>query len=328
MTDQVDDTRRKNWGWFYYEVVDQWGATIKADGLAVYMVLIRHADQEGTCYPSTATIAEKTGLSRRHVVSTLQTLAGHNLISITSRTSIGDHGGTVHQSNLYRLLPLPSAPAAVLHSLHIPMQEVHNPTAQDTQGVMSPVHKGYAPPAHKQDPINKTQENQTQLTNDNAPQKSNKAESFTLTPKQERAFAVLWAKYPTRSGSKGSKREAQTAFAAIAEDRWEELAAALRNYITVCSGDNARMPKDACRWLKSDYWTDYIELEIPPPPKGSPDAYPPKRSTYAEREHAAAATAVSLVQRLRSGDSAAGSTGRHGGTADPDPPNRALAIAG
>lgn len=170
--DSVQDTRRKNWGWFYYDLVDQWGETIKADGLAVMMVLIRHADNDThDCYPSTATIAQKTGLSRRYVVTVLQRLAGHGLITITPRVITSAAGNTIPQSNLYTLLPLPSAPDAVpvMQGVHRDMNPVHIPTAPDAVPPMQDVHTRTAQPAPEQDLINYTQKNKTQLTSDPAP---------------------------------------------------------------------------------------------------------------------------------------------------------------
>jgi len=84
--------------------------------------------------------------------------------------------------------------------------------------------------------------------------------SAVLTLRQAQAFETLWTNHPRRRGSRGEKRAAEIEFAEIPESEWPALALAQRNYILVCSGPNGRYPKDACRWLRDDYWRDYIEI--------------------------------------------------------------------
>ena len=83
-------------------VLDIYGPKIGPYGIAVYSALARYADHEGACYPSTGSIARKTGICRRKVVSTIQLLADFKLIEIERRHSPkGDRA-----SNLYVLLPI------------------------------------------------------------------------------------------------------------------------------------------------------------------------------------------------------------------------------
>lgn len=109
----VQDDRHTDWGWFYYRIVDDFGPVIKADGVAVYMVLVRHASNDArTAYPAIATIAKKLGISERQVRYTLDRLVAAGLVAIEPRLVETANGKSRQTSNLYRLLPLPAAPPA------------------------------------------------------------------------------------------------------------------------------------------------------------------------------------------------------------------------
>lgn len=86
MNTPVRDNRRPGWGWFNYEVLDDYGALIGAHGLAVYMVLVRFANNETQAsWPAIPTIADKTGLSESTVRRTLVKLQEVGLITIEAQ---------------------------------------------------------------------------------------------------------------------------------------------------------------------------------------------------------------------------------------------------
>src|SRR5215212_7713290 len=99
----VQDRRRKGFFTIDNELVDRYGAQLKAHGLAVYMALARFANHDGACWPSLATIAKRTGMSRMQVIRELAKLQALGLIAIAHQC--GTNGE--HRANLYTLLDLP-----------------------------------------------------------------------------------------------------------------------------------------------------------------------------------------------------------------------------
>lgn len=142
MNASVRDNRRSNWGWFNYEVLDQHGAAIGPNGIAVYMALVRFANNETqAASPAVPRIAKAIGLSERTVQRTLALLETAGLIAITPRyTEDGDR-----TSNLYTLLDLSVGGDTV------------------TPGVVSDSHHGGDTQSPKQDYVNKTNLNEREI---------------------------------------------------------------------------------------------------------------------------------------------------------------------
>jgi predicted transcriptional regulator len=83
--------------WAYNYIFDVLGNKLKPNGIAVYLCLIRHANNQNQCYPSFKLIAEKCGMSRMTVIRTIDKLIGLDLIQVQKRKT--DKGGDT--SNLY-----------------------------------------------------------------------------------------------------------------------------------------------------------------------------------------------------------------------------------
>src|SRR5215213_538994 len=98
----VRDRRRKGFFTIDNVLLDWFGALLGPYGLAVYMALARFANQEGTCWPSLATIAKKTGMSRPQVIREIAKLKELGLIAVAHQ--LGKKGE--HTSNLYLLLDI------------------------------------------------------------------------------------------------------------------------------------------------------------------------------------------------------------------------------
>ena len=98
----VRDRRRKGFFTIDNELLDRYGDELGPYGLAVYMALARFANQEGSCWPSLATIARKTGMSRPQVIREIAKLKALALIAVEHQ--IGKKGE--HTSNLYILLDM------------------------------------------------------------------------------------------------------------------------------------------------------------------------------------------------------------------------------
>ena len=69
------------------------------------------------------------------------------------------------------------------------------------------------------------------------------------------AFEKWWITYPKRKGKRVGKQEAKEQFVKLDFDQYEDLKKATENY----SGEE--FPKDACRFLKKDYWKDWIDIQ-------------------------------------------------------------------
>ena len=88
--------------WAYNYIFDVLGNKLKPNGIAVYLCLIRHANNQSQCYPSFKLIAEKCGMSRMTVIRTIDKLIGLDLIQVQKRKSNkGDYS-----SNLYTIKEL------------------------------------------------------------------------------------------------------------------------------------------------------------------------------------------------------------------------------
>lgn len=98
---RVADARRR--GYFTVDniILDQYGERLGPYGLAVYVALCRFANADQECWPSHATVAKRTGMSRRQVGREIAKLADLRLILVTPQY---DAESQVHHSNLYTLL--------------------------------------------------------------------------------------------------------------------------------------------------------------------------------------------------------------------------------
>lgn len=90
---------------------------------------------------------------------------------------------------------------------------------------------------------------------------------------REKAFEVWWPTYPKRKGKRVGKQEAKEQFVKIIPDQYDDLNKATGNYST------EEYPKDACRFLKKDYWKDWINIDLPDNQKKTTDNYPAESGT-------------------------------------------------
>lgn len=108
-----------------------------ASAKVVLLVLADHADDSGLCWPSRATIAERTELSLRSVADQLRVLEAAGLISRDSRSREDGSQTSSHiQLNL-------TAAAEGVQDVQGGVQELH-PPGQDVQGGMQHVPPGGA----------------------------------------------------------------------------------------------------------------------------------------------------------------------------------------
>jgi DNA-binding MarR family transcriptional regulator len=100
----IRDTRGRGWYWIDNELLDNYGAIIGVTSLAVYNVLARRANERGQSWPGKADIMALTGLSKNAVTRALTKLERQGLISIKRRF---DPVSKVWRSNVYTLLHIP-----------------------------------------------------------------------------------------------------------------------------------------------------------------------------------------------------------------------------
>jgi len=100
---KVRDLRNGDWYWISKTVIDQYGATIKPIGIALYNCLAKHANQASFCFPSQAFIAKEIGSSVASVKRSLDQLIRLELISKERKK----------YCNIYYLLKLDSSRRAI-----------------------------------------------------------------------------------------------------------------------------------------------------------------------------------------------------------------------
>jgi hypothetical protein len=73
---------------------------------------------------------------------------------------------------------------------------------------------------------------------------------------KEKAFEKWWSTYPKRNGKRVGKQEALEQFLKLDVSEYNDLKKATDNY------SSEDYPKDACRFLKKDYWKDWINVQV------------------------------------------------------------------
>ena len=103
---ELEDRRRHNFYIVDNEVIDDYAELIpenrRADALAVYCVLARHADAGGRAWPGTAYIGRKIGRSRPTVIDAVKELGKLGLVGKEERPNTS--GGQA--TNVYTLPPV------------------------------------------------------------------------------------------------------------------------------------------------------------------------------------------------------------------------------
>ena len=168
------------------EVIDEYGAKIGPLGVAVYNVLVKHANKFGTsCFPSYQTIADKLGISRNSAMKGVEILVAEKLVRKDRRE---DPTGAP-KSNDYKILPVkkgkkqPSVPPEkVVQNLHHPsnLSDAGSansalPSSDSAPPLVQILHQGSAEFAPELDPSNQKHLNQTHThhARANSPPKGN-----------------------------------------------------------------------------------------------------------------------------------------------------------
>jgi hypothetical protein len=78
-------------------------------------------------------------------------------------------------------------------------------------------------------------------------------------------FAKFWAAYPARNRRKLGKAQAQELFKKLSDEDQALCVQAAANYAKGCTqtGDEfVPMPRDAIRFLKGDWWRDWLDEAV------------------------------------------------------------------
>ena len=78
---KVRDLRNGDWFWISKVILDEYGSQIQPIGIAIYCCLAEYANQEGFCFPSHKTIADKIGSSISSVQRGIRQMIKLGLIS-------------------------------------------------------------------------------------------------------------------------------------------------------------------------------------------------------------------------------------------------------
>lgn len=125
----VKDRRRRGFYIIDNDIIDHYGTALKAHGIAVYSALARFANQDGECFPSQSTIADRLGMSRMQVSREIDKLKTLHLIEV--KPQFGPHGE--QRANIYILCDVPPAELPVTHRYTGCNSELHPPvTTSDT----------------------------------------------------------------------------------------------------------------------------------------------------------------------------------------------------
>ena len=121
--------------WAYNYIFDVLGNKLKPNGIAVYLCLIRHANNQSQCYPSFKLIAEKCGMSRRTVIRTIDNLVHLDLIKVQKRkTDKNDYS-----SNLYFIKNINTEETTNNNSERV-VTESHHPSDIESPPLVSESH--------------------------------------------------------------------------------------------------------------------------------------------------------------------------------------------
>ena len=165
----VQDRRRKGFFTLDNALFDQYGSQLKAHGLAVYVALARFVNQDGACWPSLATIAKRTGMSRMQVIREIGKLQELRLIAVEHQQ--GEKGE--YRSNIYILLDIPEVVTAREQGSNTQLPPLVTTSDHPSNTQLPPLVTGSDHPSNcvlpKQDIENKTQkQNKTQRTTSRA----------------------------------------------------------------------------------------------------------------------------------------------------------------
>jgi hypothetical protein len=205
--------------------------------LRCYQLILMHAYGKDGAWPGQLRLGAMMNKSERMIRYYLESLERHRLISIEQRG--------LSLTNIYWIEPIPAI--FIADRQPIAGQDRQPIAAQDRQPIAD---------KEDQDP----NKNKTNKTNSDSLRKSPRAYKQT---EYDPAFEALWASYPKRNGKRLTKPETYRVWLKLSAPDRALLLVAVENYsrseVVVVLG----APKDFIRFLKNDFWREWIEPETP-----------------------------------------------------------------
>jgi predicted transcriptional regulator len=158
-SDHLSDQRNRGFYIVDNEIIDEHGKHIGPLGVAIYNVLVKHANKAGvSCFPSYQTIADLLGISRNTAMKGVDMLVERGLIGKEARTNKSG----APTSNDYTILCVEKQSKQQKIGV---VQNLDRGSANSALPLVQNLDRGSANSAPEQDPINKTQLNHTQQQN-------------------------------------------------------------------------------------------------------------------------------------------------------------------
>jgi DNA-binding transcriptional regulator YhcF (GntR family) len=223
----------------YFAIIPEWVlyAEIGLPAKLTYAVLHRHANSDGTCFPSRATLARLLNISVRSVDRAIDELQEIKAVKVQRRVK-EDQGYT---SNLYMVIT--NNPNAGTDSQQT---ETNTPLATKTT---LPSVSNVPTPSDKNDTLNKAITKQSQET-DISP---------AIKIAEEEKFQQFWAIYPKRKDI-GKARAALKR--ALKKADLADILAGAENYARMRQGKDPQYTKLPASWLNAQAWMDEPDLEF------------------------------------------------------------------
>ncbi len=196
---------------------------LNAAEIRILAAISTYADRNGRCWPSVATLAERTGMSARHARSCLRALAESDHLAIEARPG---------QSNVYRI------------------------PRNHSSGV-----EGSTPEPQFTPPLNPSSGDPGTTVPPNDTKNDTKNVDTYVASSAHTEFETFWQLYPSRRPHSNPKKPAFAKFTAAVKDGTppEEIIRGARNYAAYVQQEpiEPKFVAMAQTWLNQERWTEY-----------------------------------------------------------------------
>jgi hypothetical protein len=214
-----------------------WALDLPPPAKLVLLAIVEHANDDGRCWPSVATLCRRTGLSERTVRREI-----HSLCNVRGLLTVDRHDGRANRFTV-----------------------MLDPCQTGTPATVAPLPEGHPHPCQAGTPTPATVAPRTyQLNQPENPSPSlPRSGKPKTTPTEPEGFAEVWKAYPPRNGRKVDRAKALTEYRREVKspEAHADLLRAVAAYAEGCNG----YPKDAHRWLKGGTWREWLtaaEVEV------------------------------------------------------------------
>ncbi len=222
-----------------------------ANRKSVLLCLAQFADENHSCFPGQAKIAQLTEMAERTVRGHLARLEKDQLIQRSRRQTEGRHG---RNTDRYVL----NVSGTLFQAAEVAGKDSGTQPASDDT---SPADANTQPASDDTSFLKDLPEEQ---------------------PKELAGFEQFWETYPTRHGKKVDKAKAENQWDRISQAESELSVRAVENYRVSCSQGLA-IAKDAHRWLRDKNWLDW---QTPARPDPKPGEVVPRFPVYTPEDRA------------------------------------------